>query len=218
MRYRFGAPASGRRDPGLRRPLRRRRRDAGGSSAQPAHDLLVRRRAQALAATGSWLRLKTALGIFERQGAQPWARRAGGELRAAGLSASPSRSPGTAQLTHQELEIATLAASGLTNKQIAERLYLSHRTVSSHLHKLFPKLGVTSRAACAPPSPPRVRSRQAWPISRLGMISLRIAASGHDCCRDRPADQPGLSSSVMALAASRTPLVARSRTSFLPGR
>ena len=39
----------------------------------------------------------------------------------------------------------TLAASGLTNKQIAERLYLSHRTVSSHLYKLFPKLGVSSR-------------------------------------------------------------------------
>jgi DNA-binding CsgD family transcriptional regulator len=77
----------------------------------------------------------------------PWARRAGGDLSAGRLSASPSRSPGTAHLTQQELEIATLAASGLTNKQIAERLYLSHRTVSSHLYKLFPKLGVTSRAA-----------------------------------------------------------------------
>jgi len=51
----------------------------------------------------------------------------------------------------------TLAASGLTNKQIAERLYLSHRTVSSHLYKLFPKLGVSSRvalrAAVAAPCP-----------------------------------------------------------------
>lgn len=102
---------------------------------------------EVLAATGSRLRLKTTLGIFERQGAQPWARRAAGELRAADLSVSPSHSPGAAQLTRQELEIATLAASGLTNKQIAERLYLSHRTVSSHLYKLFPKLGVTSRAA-----------------------------------------------------------------------
>jgi DNA-binding CsgD family transcriptional regulator len=102
---------------------------------------------ESLAATGSWFHLKTTLGIFERQGAQPWARRAGGELGAAGLSASPSHSPGTAKLTHQELEIATLAATGLTNKQIAERLYLSHRTVSSHLYKLFPKLGVTCRAA-----------------------------------------------------------------------
>ena len=101
----------------------------------------------ALAGAGSRLRLKAALGIFERQGAQPWARRPAVELRAAGLPAPPLRSPGADQLTHQELEIATLAASGLTNKQIAERLYLSHRTVSSHLYKLFPKLGVTSRAA-----------------------------------------------------------------------
>ena len=47
----------------------------------------------------------------------------------------------------REREIALLAATGLTNKQIAERLYLSPRTVSDHLHKVFPKLGVTSRAA-----------------------------------------------------------------------
>jgi DNA-binding CsgD family transcriptional regulator len=102
---------------------------------------------EAVAGAGSWLCLKTNLGIFERQSAQPWARRADGDTKAVGLSAPPSRSLGTAQLTYQELEIATLAASGLTNKQIAERLYLSHRTVSFHLYKLFPKLGVTSRSA-----------------------------------------------------------------------
>jgi DNA-binding CsgD family transcriptional regulator len=108
-------------------------------------------------ATGSRLRLKMTLDVFERQAAQPWAKRAGGELRAAGPSASRPHGRGTAQLTPQELEIATLAASGLTNKQIAERLYLSHRTVSSHLYKLFPKLGVSSRgalrAALASPRP-----------------------------------------------------------------
>lgn len=42
---------------------------------------------------------------------------------------------------------ADLAATGLTNKQIAERLFLSHRTVASHLHRLYPKLGVASRTA-----------------------------------------------------------------------
>jgi DNA-binding CsgD family transcriptional regulator len=111
---------------------------------------------EALAGTESRPDLRTALGIFERQAAQPWARRAAGDREAAGQSASPSPSPGAGRLTHQELEIATLAASGLTNKQIAERLYLSHRTVSSHLYRLFPKLGVTSRAglraalACTP--------------------------------------------------------------------
>jgi DNA-binding NarL/FixJ family response regulator len=49
-------------------------------------------------------------------------------------------------LTPQELHIATLAASGLTNKAIGERLHLSARTVSGHLYNVFPKLGVTARA------------------------------------------------------------------------
>jgi DNA-binding NarL/FixJ family response regulator len=48
-------------------------------------------------------------------------------------------------LTPQELQIAQLAAEGLSNREIGERLYLSHRTVGSHLYRLFPKLGVTSR-------------------------------------------------------------------------
>ena len=43
--------------------------------------------------------------------------------------------------------MATLAAAGLTNKQIGERLYLSHRTVAAHLYQIFPRLGITSRAA-----------------------------------------------------------------------
>ncbi|MEV6495517.1 helix-turn-helix transcriptional regulator, partial [Actinoplanes sp. NPDC051633] len=49
-------------------------------------------------------------------------------------------------LTPQELQIAQMAAAGLTNREIGQRLYLSHRTISSHLHRIFPKLGVTSRA------------------------------------------------------------------------
>jgi len=39
-----------------------------------------------------------------------------------------------------------LAAEGLTNREIGQRLYLSHRTVSSHLHRIFPKLGIASRS------------------------------------------------------------------------
>ena len=54
---------------------------------------------------------------------------------------------GPASLTPQQREIALLAAAGLTNKQIAERLFLSPRTVAAHLRQLFPKLGVASRAA-----------------------------------------------------------------------
>ncbi len=68
------------------------------------------------------------------------------ELRAAG-EASPRRTlDARDQLTAHELHIAQLAAEGLSNREIGQRLYLSHRTVSSHLYRIFPKLGVTSRA------------------------------------------------------------------------
>jgi DNA-binding CsgD family transcriptional regulator len=89
--------------------------------------------------------LAAALSAFQRLGARPWTERAETELRAAG---SGKRRPGAAKphtLTPQELEIARLAASGLTNKQIAERLFLSHRTIGAHLYQIYPKLGITSR-------------------------------------------------------------------------
>lgn len=100
--------------------------------------------------------LEQAAEIFQRLGATPWLARANAELRATGRRAQggyagPSRGkPAVASLpsiTPQEHEIAELAAAGLTNKQIGEKLFLSHRTVSGHLHRLFPKLGITSRAA-----------------------------------------------------------------------
>ncbi|MEU0496873.1 LuxR family transcriptional regulator [Mycobacterium sp. NPDC006124] len=60
--------------------------------------------------------------------------------------ASPPASAAPDGLTSQELHVAHLAACGLTNRQIGERLYLSHRTVGAHLYRVFPKLGVSSRA------------------------------------------------------------------------
>ncbi|GAA3602162.1 hypothetical protein GCM10022223_17390 [Kineosporia mesophila] len=60
---------------------------------------------------------------------------------------SGTQSASSSDLTAQELRIADLAAQGLTNKQIGERLFLSHRTVSTHLYRIFPKLGISSRAA-----------------------------------------------------------------------
>jgi DNA-binding CsgD family transcriptional regulator len=94
----------------------------------------------------SRIQLSEALEQFERLGARPWATRASNELRATGQVRSACGHRKTAALTPQEQAIAALAASGPSNKQIAERFYLSHRTVENHLHRLFPKLGVTSRA------------------------------------------------------------------------
>jgi DNA-binding CsgD family transcriptional regulator len=83
---------------------------------------------------------------FQSLGAEPWRMRAQAELRATGRHHA-RRPATTTALTPQELEIAMLAASGQSNKAIAQRLFLSPRTVGAHLYHIFPKLGVTSRAA-----------------------------------------------------------------------
>ena len=75
------------------------------------------------------------------------AARASSELRATGQPVAHDQRPDPVTLTPQQQEIAALAAAGLTNKQIGERLHLSHRTIATHLYQIFPKLGVTSRAA-----------------------------------------------------------------------
>jgi DNA-binding CsgD family transcriptional regulator len=107
--------------------------------------------------------LTSALDTFDRLGANPWADRAASELRAAGLrhaKGPPSSDAPAAVLTGREYEIAELAASGLSNKEIGERLFLSHRTVSDHLHKIFPKLGITTRAALRDALAPRTEPGQ----------------------------------------------------------
>jgi DNA-binding CsgD family transcriptional regulator len=91
--------------------------------------------------------LAAALDTFTRLGARPWAERANAELRATGQTRHRAVDSSPRPLTPQELGIAELAATGLTNKQIGARLYLSPRTVSAHLYRVFPKLGIASRAA-----------------------------------------------------------------------
>ena len=111
-------------------------------------------------AYGAWLRrrrrvsesrgpLRAARQVFDALGCVPWAERARQELRASGEQSRP-RIPGARdQLSPQELQIAQLAADGLTNREIGQKLYLSHRTVGSHLYRIFPKLDITSRAQLA---------------------------------------------------------------------
>ncbi|MEW9551846.1 AAA family ATPase [Nonomuraea sp. NPDC050783] len=94
--------------------------------------------------------LRAALETFRRLEARPWAERAANELRAAGDGDLPAAgTDATSALSPQELQIVRLAAAGRTNKEIGARLFLSPKTVSYHLYRAFPKLGVTSRAQLA---------------------------------------------------------------------
>jgi DNA-binding NarL/FixJ family response regulator len=73
------------------------------------------------------------------------AERARGELRAAGEAVRTAAVDPAIVLSPQELQIARMAADGLSNRDIGSTLYLSHRTIGSHLYRIFPKLGVASR-------------------------------------------------------------------------
>jgi DNA-binding CsgD family transcriptional regulator len=80
-------------------------------------------------------------------GIEGFAERARRELRATGETARRRALVGGREgLTAQEAQIARLAADGLSNREIGQQLYLSHRTVSSHLYRVFPKLGISSRS------------------------------------------------------------------------
>ncbi|MDM7855832.1 helix-turn-helix transcriptional regulator [Cellulomonas alba] len=143
----------------------------GPARAYPWH------RARLLLAQGEWLRrqrrsvesrepLRTAREAFSALGAASWADRADQELRATGEQGWRPASAPAEELSAQEARIAELAAQGLSNREIGQRLFLSHRTVGSHLYRVFPKLGITSRGQLAgalavsrptspPPAPPR---------------------------------------------------------------
>ena len=68
------------------------------------------------------------------------------ELRASGETSRLRTSGVWDQLTPQELQIAQMAAEGLSNREIGQQLYISHRTVGYHPHRIFPKLAITSRS------------------------------------------------------------------------
>jgi DNA-binding CsgD family transcriptional regulator len=127
---------------------------SGAGSPFPWHQARVQ------LAYGSWLRrrrrvtesrdpLRAARGAFDALGTKPWAVRADQELRATGERGWRPTVDDREHLSPQESQIAVLAAQGLSNREIGQRLFLSHRTVGSHLYRIFPKLGVTSRQQLA---------------------------------------------------------------------
>jgi len=114
-------------------------------------------RARLQLAYGLWLRrqrraadsrtpLRAARDAFDALGAVPWGERARQELRASGETSRRRTYDLSEVLSPQELQIAQLAAAGLSNKEIGQQLFLSHRTIGSHLYRIFPKLGVTARS------------------------------------------------------------------------
>lgn len=115
---------------------------------------------RALLHQGAWLRrdgrrgqareaLRTAHGLFTAMGAEGFAERARVELAAAGEQARPAVLGAVELLTGQELNIARLVATGATSREVADRLFLSPRTIDAHLRSVFRKLDVTSRRQLA---------------------------------------------------------------------
>jgi DNA-binding CsgD family transcriptional regulator len=130
----------------------------GKALADPAGDQWPFERAQLRLDHAEWLRrrrrindakavLTEALGTFQRLGARSWAERAQAELRACGVpvARAPGEPDALEELTPQQRQIVHLASDGLTDREIADRLFLSPRTVGSHLYRSYPKLGVASR-------------------------------------------------------------------------
>ena len=113
-------------------------------------------RARVRLSYGQWLRrerrhkdarphLTAAAHIFRMLAATPWLEAATHEQRAAGLRSGSSPADALSSLSPSERQVVVLAAEGLTNPEIAARLFVSPRTVGAHLYRSFTKLGVSNR-------------------------------------------------------------------------
>ncbi|MFF8875562.1 LuxR C-terminal-related transcriptional regulator [Streptomyces massasporeus] len=124
--------------------------ESGGDFERARTELLygrwLRRRRRLREARG---RLGAALVGFERCGAGAWADQTRGELRANGAASGKEPAVGLSGLTPQQLRIARHVAEGATNREVAQRLAVSTRTVDYHLRNVFAALGVRSRIELA---------------------------------------------------------------------
>jgi DNA-binding CsgD family transcriptional regulator len=89
--------------------------------------------------------LRSALQIFDELNAAPWVQRAEQELRASGETARKRDASTSIALTAQERQVAGFIAEGLSNREVAAKLFLSPRTIDFHLRNVFAKTGITSR-------------------------------------------------------------------------
>ncbi len=89
--------------------------------------------------------LEEAIRLAERGGAHRVAKRARSELRAAGGRPTDVRGAGVEQLTASEYRVAELAAQGMTNPEIAQTLFVTRKTVETHLGHVYQKLDITGR-------------------------------------------------------------------------
>jgi DNA-binding CsgD family transcriptional regulator len=86
---------------------------------------------------------------FELLGAEPWADRAAAQLTRANASTGRRPEPAVVRLTPQELRVALHVAEGLSNQEVAARLFISPKTIEVHLGHIYDKLGVRSRTCLA---------------------------------------------------------------------
>jgi DNA-binding NarL/FixJ family response regulator len=105
---------------------------------------------------GEWLRrgrrrldaraqLRAAQETLTKMGAEAFAERAGRELLATGETARKRTVETSGALTPHEARIARMARDGASNQEIATQLFVSRKTVEYHLHKVFTKLGISTR-------------------------------------------------------------------------
>ena len=93
--------------------------------------------------------LRRALATFDGLGAEPWARRAREEIAASGAGLPPRDGPRADELSPRERQTALAVAEGLTNREVAARLFVSEKTVERHLGSVYRKLGLRSRTELA---------------------------------------------------------------------
>jgi DNA-binding NarL/FixJ family response regulator len=95
-----------------------------------------------------------ALELFDGLGAGLWSEKAAAEI-----TRIPGRARGSGELSETERRVAALAARGFANKEIAQQLYVTVRTVEAHLSKVYAKLGVRSRVELAARAGEQQRTR-----------------------------------------------------------